>query len=76
MQDPVGDMIVGHKGKDLGFVDISAVSPGVENSVGIQSKLLPVCFRFFRVSSYSFWRYSGSRRKALQFIVIESDKFY
>jgi hypothetical protein len=48
MQNPVGYMIIGDEGKDLGFVDIPGVGTGVEDPVGIEGKLLAIPDFLFR----------------------------
>lgn len=50
MNNPVGNVIVGDETEDLGFVDISAVGPGVKDTVGIEGKCLPVAILFFSFS--------------------------
>jgi hypothetical protein len=48
MQNPVGYMIIGNEGKDLGFVDIPGVGTGVEDPVGIEGELLAIPDFLFR----------------------------
>ena len=42
VQHPVADMFVADEVKDLGFVDVAGVSPGVEDAVGVHRKVLAV----------------------------------
>jgi hypothetical protein len=47
MQDPVGDMIVVHQGKHLGFIDVAGIGFGMEDAVRILGKGLPVILEQF-----------------------------
>ena len=42
MEDPVGDMVVFHQVKNLGFIDIAGISQGIENAIHINGETLAV----------------------------------
>jgi hypothetical protein len=52
VQDPVTDMLVFDEVKDLGFVDVAGVGPGMEDAVGVYGKILAVAFlnAFFKAA--------------------------
>ena len=51
MQDPVRDMIVVNQRENLGFIDITGISLGMEDAVGIMGKGLPVIRQGFAGSA-------------------------
>jgi hypothetical protein len=52
MQNPVGDMIVVHQREHLGFIDIAGIGLGVEDTVRILGKGLPVILEQFGDSTH------------------------
>ena len=42
VQHPVADLLVADEVKNLGFVDVSRISPGVEDAVGVHREVLAV----------------------------------
>ena len=50
MKDPVGYVVVIDQAKYLGFVNISDISPGVEDTISVKCKLLAVTSSFLKMS--------------------------
>jgi len=44
VQHPMADMLVVHQVKDLGLVDVAGVGAGVQDTVGVHRKILPMAF--------------------------------
>jgi hypothetical protein len=42
MQNPMGDMVIADHVKNLSFINVPGIGPGMENPIGINGKGLPV----------------------------------
>jgi hypothetical protein len=71
MEDPVGDVVVVHKMKNLGFVNIPYIGAGMEDSVRIKGELLPVSRFFLRKPSDPPVASGGGKCKVFFFIFIK-----
>jgi hypothetical protein len=71
MQCPMGNMIVVNQGKDLGFVDVPGVGPGVKDSIGILSKGLPIISQFFLNPSDSLATQTGKSTEMAALVLIK-----
>jgi hypothetical protein len=71
MQNPVRYVIIFYQIKNLSFINVAGVCPGMENAVSVKRKRLAVPDLITGLSTYSILAEGGTRRETLYLIPIK-----